>query len=139
MHIFWPNEKFHSDEMPVYNALPDVSFPYCTEFDEILAKQVDFTDMKQLTGSEGTYTCGMRLHNFMFYKDVLSRLEHLVYGHDYILKSVINSDTYKLLQSAKELIQSSNPRATFDKYKQFYTKISGKQPETETKTHKFFE
>ncbi|MBC8422004.1 MAG: hypothetical protein H8E03_01135 [Pelagibacteraceae bacterium] len=136
--ITFPNEKFHGAEIPVYNNLQDPTFPYCTEFDEILAKQVDFTDMKQKTGSEGTYTCGMRIHNFMLYKDVLSRLEHLVYGHDYILKSVINNDTYELLTSVKELIRSDNPMSILTKYQALYSRISGTSPTKEFKAHEFF-
>ena len=135
--ISFPNEKFNSDAIPEYNALPDVTFPYCTEFDEILAYQSDFTDMKQVTGSEGIFTCGMRLHNFMFYLDVLSRLEHLVYGHDFILKQTVAADVYEMMHSVDEMIKSSDPKRVFEKYKPLYTKVSNRIKPMNI-THTFF-
>jgi|TARA_Y100000310_G_scaffold190872_1_gene190872 hypothetical protein len=137
--INFPNEANHAELVDEFCNLSNLEFPYTTEFDKILRECVDFKDMKQLVGTEGKYSYGMRLHNFMFYTDVLRRIESIVYGHDYILQQSISKELYTILQSIDEMVKSDTPMRVYEKYKPLYMKMSNakKQPSVNT-GHKFF-
>lgn len=137
--IGFPNEANHEEVVEEFVALTNPTFPFVTEFDTELSKHVDFRDIKQTVGTEGAYTYGMRLHNFQFFRDVIHRLESIVYGHDFILKQSVSSDMYKMMHSIDEMIKSDNPRTVFEKYKPLYSKMSNTKQETQVNTlHTFF-
>ena len=136
--INFPNEANHAELVDEFCNLSNLEFPYTTEFDKILRECVDFKDMKQLVGTEGKYSYGMRLHNFMFYIDVLSRLEHLIYGHDFILKQTIANDVYTMIHSIDEMIKSDDPKKVFENYNPLYSKMSNTKQNTQTSIHPFF-
>jgi hypothetical protein len=80
----------------------------------------------------------MRLHNFEFFKDVIGKIESIIYGHDFILEQTVSSDIYKMLHSVDEMVKSDNPKRVFEKYKQLYTKMSNTKKEIQVKEHSFF-
>tara|TARA_Y100001973_G_C5188754_1_gene329530 strand:+ start:643 stop:1881 length:1239 start_codon:yes stop_codon:yes gene_type:complete len=122
--IGFPNEKNHEEMVDDFMSLDNPKFPYVTEFDKMLSDYVDFTNIKQEVGTEGTYTYGMRLHNFEFFKDVIDRVETLVYGHNYLLEQSISKDIYKLMTFVDEMVKSDNPRLVFEKYKDLISRMS---------------
>ena len=77
------------------------------------------------------------INKIMFYLDELSRLEHLVYGHDFILKQTVAADVYEMMHSVDEMIKSSDPKRVFEKYKPLYTKVSNRIKPMNI-THTFF-
>ena len=79
-----------------------------------------------------------QFHNFQFFRDVIHRLESIVYGHDFILKQSVSSDMYKMMHSIDEMIKSNNPRLVFEKYKPLYSKMSNTKKETQINTIRTF-
>ena len=132
--IGFPNEPNHPDIVDDFLALENPSFPIINEFDVELSKHVDFTSVKDRMA----YTTGMRLHNFHFFKDVIDKIESLVYSHDFILEQSISKDLYKVLHSIDEMIKNDNPNLTFEKYQHLYSKMSNTKTEPKIKTHQFF-
>jgi hypothetical protein len=135
--INFPNEANHADIVDELVALNNPRWPFVTEFDDWLSQYIDFRDITQ-SDAEGPYTFSMRLHNFEFFKDIIHRLENVVYGHPYIFEQVVNADTVKLAHSLEEMVKSDNPRQVFEKYKQFYTKINAPQKSSSDLKHNFF-
>jgi hypothetical protein len=137
--IGFPNEANHSELVDEFVNLENPTFPFITEFDTELSKHVDFRDIKMKVGTEGAYSYGMRLHNFQFFKDVIHRLETIVYGHDFILKEGVSIDVYNMMHSIDEMVKSDNPKQVFEKYKRLYMKMSNTKKELNINTkHKFF-
>jgi len=137
--IGFPNEANHADLIDSFVSLENPAFPYTTEFDEELAKHVDFRDVKMKVGTEGGYSYGMRLHNFQFYLDVLRRLESIVYGHDFILQQSVSKETYALLKSIDEMVKSDNPAKVFEKHKPLYRKLSNTHRDSEYRVDEFLD
>ena len=77
-------------------------------------------------------------HNFTFYEEAIEKAEYYVYSHDYILKQVIDKDTYTVLHSIDEMVKSSNPIQVFEKYKPLFKRLSNVKNENETIENKFF-
>ena len=132
--INFPNEANHPEIIDEFLKLEDPSFPIINEFDVELSKHVDFNSVKDRMA----YTTGMRLHNFQFFKDVLNKIESLVYSHDFILEQSVSNDLYMLLHSIDEIVKSDNPDAIFEKYQHLYSKMSNTKKDIQVKTHSFF-
>jgi len=137
--IGFPNEANHEELVDEFVSLENPTFPFVTDFDTELSKHVDFRDVKQTVGTEGAYSYGMRLHNFQFFRDVIHRLESIVYGHDFILQQAVSNDVYKMMHSIDEMVKSDDPRRVFEKYKPLYAKMSNTKKESQVNTlHTFF-
>ena len=132
--IGFPNEPNHPDIVDDFLTLEHPSFPIINEFDVELVKHVDFTSVKDRMA----YTTGMRLHNFHFFKDVIDKIESLVYSHDFILQQSISNDLYMVLHSIDEIVKNDDPDKIFEKYQHLYTKMSNTKNELKVKTHSFF-
>ena len=132
--IGFPNEANHPDIIDEFMELENPTFPIINEFDTELSKHVDFNSVKDRVA----YSTGMRLHNFEFFKDVINKIESIVYGHDFILEQTVSSEIYKMLHSIDEMVKSDNPKMVFEKYKQLYSKMSNTKQDTQLKTHTFF-
>ena len=132
--IGFPNIANHPDIIDEFMELENPTFPIINEFDTELSKHVDFNSVKDRVA----YSTGMRLHNFEFFKDVINKIESIVYGHDFILEQTVSSEIYKMLHSIDEMVKSDNPKMVFEKYKQLYSKMSNTKQDTQLKTHTFF-
>jgi len=132
--IGFPNEANHPEIIDEFLKLENPSFPIINEFDVELAKHVDFHSINK----RYAYTTGMRLHNFQFFKDVINKIESLIYSHDFILQQSVSPDIYTMLHSIDEMVKSDNPKKVFEKYKNLYRKMSNTKKETQIKTHQFF-
>ena len=132
--IGFPNVANHEDLVKDFVNLKNPSFPIINEFDVELSKHVDFTDIED----GRAYTTGMRLHNFYFFKDVIDRIESIVYAHDFILEQTVSKDLYNMLHSIDEMVKSDNPNMVFEKYSHLYTKLSNTKRQSQIKTHSFF-
>tara|TARA_R110000851_G_scaffold24804_1_gene71784 strand:+ start:698 stop:1912 length:1215 start_codon:yes stop_codon:yes gene_type:complete len=137
--IGFPNEANHEELVPEFVSLENPTFPFVTPFDTELSKHVDFRAVKQTVGTEGAYSYGMRLHNFQFFRDVIHRLESIVYGHDFILQQAVSNDVYKMMHSIDEMVKSDDSQRVFEKYKPLYAKMSNTKKESKVNTeHTFF-
>jgi len=132
--INFPNEPNHPDIVDEFENLENPSFPIINEFDIELNKHIDFRSVKD----RHAYSTGMRLHNFQFFKDVIAKIESLVYTHDFLLQQSISKDLYTLLHSIDELVKSDNPDKVFEKYEHLYRKMSSTSKEATVKEHTFF-
>ena len=133
--INFPNEKHQGDIIHQFNDLPNKSWPNITPFDEILAENVDWSDV---VAWNRDCTVAMRMHNFMLFKDAINQVVDYVYGHDYILEQVVDRDTYKVLHSIDEMVKSDDPKMVFEKYKHLYTKLSNTKKVLPVSKHEFF-
>lgn len=132
--INFPNEPNHPDIVDEFINLENPSFPIINEFDIELNKHIDFRSVKD----RHAYSTGMRLHNFQFFKDVIAKIESLVYTHDFLLQQSVSKDLYTLLHSIDELVKSDNPDKVFEKYEHLYRKMSSTSKEATVKEHSFF-
>ena len=132
--INFPNEANHPEIIDEFMILENPTFPIINGFDEELSKHVDFNSVKDRVA----YSTGMRLHNFQFFRDVIYKIESIIYGHDFILKQSVSTELYKMLHSIDEMVKSDNPNMVFEKYKQLYTKMSNTKKNTQVSTHTFF-
>ena len=133
--IGFPNEKNNPDIVDEFVKLQNPTFPIINEFDIELSKHVDFNSIKD----GRTYSTGMRLHNFQFFKDVINKVESIVYGHDFILQQTLSTDIYKILHSIDDMVKSDNPRLVFEQHKPLYSKMSNTKKEIQANsTHTFF-
>jgi hypothetical protein len=132
--ITFPNGSNNPDIIDWFKTT-NQTIPKFTEFDNIIGEEFSWKDV-----ADWNLDCkiGMRLHNFYLLKDAIQAITWLVYGHDYILKQSINSNTYKILQSIDEMVKSSNPTKIFEKYKPLYMKLSNMSIKTDVKNHDFF-
>ena len=101
----------------------------------VLSEGVDWSDV---VAWNRDCTVAMRMHNFMLFKDAINQVEDYVYGHDYILKQVIDKDTYTVLHSIVEMVKSEDPKMVFEKFKQLYIKLSNTKKEHSYMTNSFF-
>lgn len=68
------------------------------------------------------------MHNFMFFNDIISKINSYIDGHPYILAQVINDNVFLLLKSIDEMVfayeNGTTPLKVFAKYTPLYTKMS---------------
>jgi len=132
--------SFQSINVPKHDdTFKDQTFKYLpvsTEFDrEYLRDALHWDDAIEW---KSQCTTAMRLHNFMVFKEAIDKAEYYVHSHEYILKQVVSTDMYELLQSLDKMVKSDNPIQVFEKYKQLYTKMSRLNNETPAKKHNFW-
>ena len=134
--VNFPNEKHQGDIINEFNELTNRQWPRLTEFDDEIAKTVDWSDVVNWNPD---CTIGMRMHNFYLFKDAIKQIDYYINGHDYILEQVVDKDVYKVLKSIDEMVKSDNPVAVFEKYKHLYSKLSNtKKDSIVGDTNKFF-
>ena len=134
--INFPNEKHQGEAvMKEFTQLSNQSWPRMTSFDDKLAETITWNDVVEWNSY---CTIGMRMHNFYLYKKAISQIEHYINGHDYILKQVVDKDTYTVLQSIDEMVKSDKPLQVFEKYKHLYKKLSNTKKEHSYMTNSFF-
>tara|TARA_R110002020_G_scaffold300769_2_gene516303 strand:- start:78 stop:1280 length:1203 start_codon:yes stop_codon:yes gene_type:complete len=134
--INFPNEKHQGEAiMKEFTQLSNQSWPRMTSFDDKLAETITWNDVVEWNPY---CTIGMRMHNFYLYKKAISQIEHYINGHDYILKQVVNKDTYTVLQSIDEMVKSDKPIQVFEKYKHLYKKLSNTKKEHSYASNSFF-
>ena len=134
--INFPNEKHQGEAvMKEFAQLSDQSWPRMTSFDDKLAETITWNDVVEWNPY---CTIGMRMHNFYLYKKAISQIEHYINGHDYILKQVVDKDTYTVLKSIDEMVKSDKPIQVFEKYKHLYKKLSNTKKEHSYASNQFF-
>jgi len=133
--VNFPNEKHQGDIIHQFNELPDKRWPRLTDFDDVLAETIDWSDVVNWNPD---CTIGMRMHNFYLFKDAIQQVEHYIDGHDYILEQVVAKDTYTVLKSIDEMVKSDNPIQVFEKYKHLYKKLSNTKKEHSYASNQFF-
>ena len=133
--VNFPNEKHQGDIIHQFNELPDKRWPRLTDFDDVLAETIDWSDVVNWNPD---CTIGMRMHNFYLFKDAIQQVEHYIDGHDYILEQVVAKDTYTVLKSIDEMVKSDKPIQVFEKYKHLYKKLSNTKKEHSYASNQFF-
>ena len=130
--INFPNVQNHGDIVKEFLELKNQSWPYCTNFDNVLKEFITWQD---LVDWNVDCTVGIRLHNFYLFKDAINQIIDYVYGHNYILKQIVDRDLYKVMTSIDEMVKSDNPKRVFEKYKPLYLKLSSsKKDEIQTES-----
>ena len=113
--------------------------PNLIPFDDLLEGGYTYEDLRDWT-IEGYAT--VVLHNFMFFKDVMHKINSYVEGHSYFLEQVASSDTFLLLKAMDEMVKAyengTTPKKVFDKYKPHFIKMSSNMATKETIKHDFF-
>ena len=133
--VNFPNEKHQGDIIHQFDELPDKRWPRLTDFDDVLAETIDWSDVVKWNPD---CTIGMRMHNFYLFKDAIQQVEHYIDGHDYILEQVVAKDTYTVLKSIDEMVKSDKPIQVFEKYKHLYKKLSNTKKEHSYASNQFF-
>ena len=133
--VNFPNEKHQGDIIHQFDELPDKRWPRLTDFDDVLAETIDWSDVVNWNPD---CTIGMRMHNFYLFKDAIQQVEHYIDGHDYILEQVVAKDTYMVLKSIDEMVKSDKPIQVFEKYKHLYKKLSNTKKEHSYASNQFF-
>lgn len=99
--------------------------PNLIPFDDLLEGGYTYEDLRDWT-IEGY--AAVVLHNFMFFKDVMHKINSYVEGHPYFLEQVVSSDTFLLLKAVDEMVKAyengTTPQKVFDKYKPHFIKMS---------------
>ena len=134
--INFPNVQNHGNVVKEFLDLKNQSWPYCTNFDNVLKEFITWQD---LVDWNKDCTVGIRLHNFYLFKDAINQIVDYVYSHDYILKQILSNDMHELLMSLDKMVKSDTPMLVYEKYKPLYKKLSNTKidPNINTK-HKFF-
>lgn len=113
--------------------------PNLIPFDSLLEGGYTYEDLRDWT-IEGY--AAVVLHNFMFFKDVMHKINSYVEGHPYFLEQVTNSDTFLLLKAVDEMVKAyengTTPQKVFDKYKAHFVKLSTMDIGKTTIKHDFF-
>lgn len=113
--------------------------PNLIPFDDLLEGGYTYEDLRDWT-IEGYAT--VVLHNFMFFKDVMHKINSYVEGHPYFLEQVTNSDTFLLLKAVDEMVKAyengTTPQKVFNKYKPHFVKMSSMNNTKEMVKHNFF-
>lgn len=113
--------------------------PNLIPFDNLLENGYTYEDLRDWT-IEGY--AAVVLHNFMFFKDVMHKINSYVEGHLYFLEQVTNSDTFLLLRAVDEMVKAyengTTPQKIFDKYKNHFVKLSTMDTGKTTVKHEFF-
>lgn len=124
------NSNLRSSESLLPNLIP---------FDDLLEGAYTYEDLRDWT-IEGY--AAVVLHNFMFFKDVMHKLNSYVEGHPYFLEQVTNSDTFLLLKAVDEMVKAyengTTPQKVFNKYKPHFVKMSSMNNTKEMVKHNFF-
>jgi len=113
--------------------------PNLIPFDDLLIGGYTYEDLRDWT-IEGY--AAVVLHNFMFFKDVMHKINSYVEGHPYFLEQVTNSDTFLLLRAVDEMVKAyengTTPQKVFDKYKAHFIKLSTMDTGKTVIKHEFF-
>lgn len=113
--------------------------PNLIPFDDLLIGGYTYEDLRDWT-IEGC--AAVVLHNFMFFKDVMHKINSYVEGHPYFLEQVTNSDTFLLLRAVDEMVKAyengTTPQKVFDKYKAHFIKLSTMDTGKTVIKHEFF-
>lgn len=113
--------------------------PNLIPFDDLLEGGYTYEDLRDWT-IEGY--AAVVLHNFMFFKDVMHKINSYVEGHPYFLEQVTNSDTFLLLKAVDEMVKAyengTTPQKVFNKYKAHFVKMSTMMNSKDTIKHEFF-
>ncbi len=114
--------------------------PNICKFDSLLNGGYTFDDLKDWT-IEGYGA--VILHNFMFFKETIDKINEFINSHPYFLEQIVNTDTFLLLKSIDEMVKAyengTTPEKVFAKYKNLYTKLSSKEVvSTGNVVHNFF-
>lgn len=113
--------------------------PNLIAFDKHLEGGYVYEDLRDWT-IEGYAT--VVLHNFMFFKDVINKINAYVDGHPYFLEQVTSADTFLLLKAIDEMVKAhangTTPEKVFAKYKPHFLKMSSSINTLSKSTHSFF-
>jgi hypothetical protein len=113
--------------------------PNLIPFDDLLIGGYTYEDLRDWT-IEGY--AAVVLHNFMFFKDVMHKINSYVEGHPYFLEQILNADNFLLLKSVDEMVKAyengTTPEKVFKKYEQLYRKLSTINTTTNITNSKFF-
>jgi len=133
--INFPNEKHNKDIIGEFKTINHTTWPIITGFDNLLNNVISWRDVV-----EWNHDCraSMVLHNFMVFKKIVDVVENYIYGHDFILKQVMDNNTFLLLQSIDQMVRSDDPATIFEKYKPLYMKLSNIHKPFVIKENKFF-
>lgn len=127
--------KHSSNDLQGSTAL----LPNLIPFDNLLEGGYTYEDLRDWT-IEGY--AAVVLHNFMFFKDVMHKINSYVEGHPYFLEQVTNSDTFLLLKAVDEMVKAyengTTPQKVFDKYKAHFIKLSTMDTGKTVIKHEFF-
>ena len=133
--INFPNVQNHGDIVKEFLELKNQSWPYCTNFDDVLKEFITWQD---LVDWNVDCTVGIRLHNFYLFKDAINQIVDYVYGHNYILEQIVDRDLYKVMTSIDEMVKSDDPKRVFEKYKPLYLKLSSSKKDDIQTESKFW-
>lgn len=142
LHI--PKERAENNKSVTKNTANSISsqeslLPNLIPFDDLLEGGYTYEDLRDWT-IEGY--AAVVLHNFMFFKDVMHKINSYVEGHPYFLEQVLNADNFMLLKSVDEMVKAyengTTPAKVFAKYEQLYRKLSTINTTTNITNSKFF-
>jgi hypothetical protein len=142
LHI--PKERAENNKAVTKNTANSISsqeslLPNLIPFDDLLEGGYTYEDLRDWT-IEGY--AAVVLHNFMFFKDVMHKINSYVEGHPYFLEQVLNADNFMLLKSVDEMVKAyengTTPAKVFAKYEQLYRKLSTINTTTNITNSKFF-
>ena len=113
--------------------------PETCQFDKQLRGQYTYEDLRDWT-IEG-YGAAV-LHNFMFFKDSMEKINTYVYSSPYILEQVISSDNFLLLRAIDEMVKAydnaTTPEKVFARYKHLFLKMSTTGKASSIVEHEFY-
>lgn len=142
LHI--PKERAENNKSVTKNTANNISsqeslLPNLIPFDNLLEGGYTYEDLRDWT-IEGY--AAVVLHNFMFFKDVMHKINSYVEGHPYFLEQILNVDIFLLLKSVDEMVKAyengTTPAKVFAKYEQLYRKLSTINTTTNITNSKFF-
>ncbi len=142
LHI--PKERAENNKSVTKNTANNISsqeslLPNLIPFDDLLEGSYTYEDLRDWT-IEGY--AAVVLHNFMFFKDVMHKINSYVEGHPYFLEQVLNTDNFMLLKSVDEMVKAyengTTPAKVFAKYEQLYRKLSTINTTSNITNSKFF-
>lgn len=117
----------------IYRQLPSM-------IPEIDSKIFDTYPLENAVEFETPFYAAMVLHNFAVFQEAKEACDQLTYGDRYILDQLVTSDMAQILTAIDEIIKSSNPIQTYQKYLPILKKYAQKevQPETNKTSTEFF-
>lgn len=142
LHI--PKERAENNKSVTKNTSSTLTtqeslLPNLIPFDDLLEGGYTYEDLRDWT-IEGY--AAVVLHNFMFFKDVMHKINSYVEGHPYFLEQILNADNFLLLKSVDEMVKAyengTTPEKVFKKYEQLYRKLSTINTTTNITNSKFF-
>jgi len=136
-NINFPNIKHQPD---IINNLSNNRWPILCEFDKKLSSAYDWTEyLKETTGlGNQQYMGAMTLHNFAVFKEAINKLDGIIEQDKYFKKEIFSRDIYNILVAIDELVKSSDPDKTYEKYVKLFSQYESKQNILTTNSHDYF-